>query len=257
MVIDAHIHYFDEEGYLERLLEACSKVGIDKLCLSSGGPHYLQVDNKKLKHAFLKYPDRIFGFGFIDLGKDKPELVDELSGQGFKGLKVIKPTADYDDKQFYPIYERAQVHRMPILFHTGIVLRCPNDHQVDVSSARMKPIYLDTIARTFPDLILIAAHLGTPWLAEAAMVTRVNPNVYVDLTGSPRGGWRSVMTADDYKKLFYWEGAFEKIVFGTDVRVKDLPRAVEIYHQIMDSLALPQVIHNKIFGQTMADILIT
>ncbi len=255
MVIDVHIHYVDEKDYLERLLEACSAVGIDKLCLSSSGPHYLHVGNNKIKEAFLKYPDRVLGFGFVDLGKDKPELVKELAEDGFKGLKIIKPAADYDDQQFYPVYEKAQAYGLPILFHTGIVQRMPNDHEADVSSNRMRPIYLDTIARAFPELTIIGAHLGTPWLQEAAMTARTNPNVYFDITGSPYGGWRSVMTAEDYKKLFYWENAFEKIVFGTDVKIEDLPRAKEVYHQVMDSLDLPKETRSKILGRTMANIL--
>lgn len=48
----------------------------------------------------------------------------------------------------------------------------------------MRPIYLDTIARAFPDLKIIGAHLGNPWYQEAAEVARWNPNVFFDLTGS-------------------------------------------------------------------------
>ena len=42
---------------------------------------------------------------------------------------------------------------------------------------------------------------------------------YVDLTGG-RLGWRNRFSAADFHRLFYWEGAFGKIVFGTDVHAR-------------------------------------
>jgi hypothetical protein len=45
-------------------------------------------------------------------------------------------------------------------------------------------MYLDTLAREFPDLTLVGAHLGNPWYDEAAEAARWNPNLYFDMTGS-------------------------------------------------------------------------
>lgn len=255
MIIDVHAHFWDEEGYLEKFIAECKRLRIDKVCLSACGPLYNQVDNNRVKEACLKHPDLIIGFGHVRLGNDRANIVDELYEQGFRGLKVINPSRNYDDKEFYPIYEQAQVHNMPILFHTGLVVRTGRDKDHDISSARMRPIYLDTVARAFPKLNLIGAHLGVPWHDEACAVARLNPNVYFDLTGSPHGGWRSITTPDDFKKLFYWEGAFEKILFGTDVRIEHLERAFKIYEEMLNPLNLPKDTLCKIYGGTAAQIL--
>lgn len=120
----------------------------------------------------------------MKLGRDNAQAVNYYYEQGFKGLKAINPLVAYDDPSCYCIYARAEDFSMPILFHTGIVVRKKNERSQNVSSARMRPIYLDTIARAFPDLKIIGAHLGNPWYQEAAEVARWNPNVFFDLTGS-------------------------------------------------------------------------
>lgn len=255
MIIDVHIHYYNENGYLEKLLRECDRLKIDRICLSTSGLHYGQVGNSRIRDAFKRYPDRITGFGYIGLGRDGPDVVERLYLDGFRGIKVINPSANYDSREFYPIYACAEKYNMPILFHTGIVMRTENDYQSDISSARMRPIYLDTIARAFPKLILIGAHLGVPWHTEACAVARINPNIYFDLTGSPFGGWRTVITPDDLKRLFYWKGAFEKIVFGTDVRVEYLEKALGVYHRLLDPINLPKNILDKIYGDTLRNIL--
>ncbi len=58
------------------------------------------------------------------------------------------------------------------LFHLGIVTRTAEDRRFDADNERHRPIYLDTIARAFPGLTIIGAHLGNPWREEAAMPCR-------------------------------------------------------------------------------------
>ena len=69
------------------------------------------------------------------------------------------------------------------MFHTGIVDYTNYDKFYGVSSANMRPIYLDPIGRSFPSLKIIGAHLGSPWIFEARDVARFIPNVYFDLSG--------------------------------------------------------------------------
>ena len=86
-------------------------------------------------------PDFIVGFGYVRLGIDGPHVVDELCDMGFRGLKTIRPTENYDSKAFYPVYERAEARNMPFLFHTGQLFRArgTGSRDEDVSTARMMP----------------------------------------------------------------------------------------------------------------------
>jgi len=264
MIVDFHEHALNRKNYAEELVKECKRLKIDKVCLNGQGPRSGELGNAGVKEAFIKYPDTIIGFGSIKLGVDTVDKVDQLCEEGFKGLKVIRPLANYDDKQFYPIYARAQDYGMPILFHLGISARKENEASFDISFNRMRPAYLDTIARAFPKLTLIGAHLGNPWYEEACEVARWNPNVYFDLTGSTL----KKKNPSYFKEILWWGGKqifhykglrgkepFEKIVFGGDVPYELIEDVMSDYRNLMDDLKISKEIQDKVFGGTAAEIL--
>ncbi len=108
--------------------------------------------------------------------------MDDFVHQGFKGIKFINPKANYDDPSFMPVYECIAKHRIPAIFHTGIFSRTPSDREMDVNNGRHRPVYLDTIARYFPEGTFIGARLGNQWHEEAAMACRWNPNTMNKVT---------------------------------------------------------------------------
>lgn len=131
-----------------------------------------------------------------------------------------------------------------------------------ISSNYMKPIYLDTIARIFPRLTIIGAHLGNPWYEEATMSARWNPNLYFDLSGSIL----KKKTPEFLGGLLWWtpqtryrdpEGryAWEKILFGSDVPYHEIEEVMADYKGVLNKLKINQEIQDGIFGGTMAKIL--
>lgn len=259
-IIDMHHHILNEPDYADRMIETMDRVGVHKVCLSGLGIPSdnwlgdLSPSNDDVLRAMDRYPDRIIGMGVINLGKDKDDIVDRLHGQGFTCLKTTRPTRNYDDPLYEPIYARAEQLKLPFLFHTGFIVPAKNDKQDNVSSDRMRPVTLDRIARSYPELPIFLAHLGIPWHEEAAMMARYHPNVYVDLTGSPKG-WRNRKPPHFFQELFYWEGAFEKIVFGTDVHWNDYEDSYKDQRRIMSLNNIPDPVQNLIFGGTMAKLL--
>jgi predicted TIM-barrel fold metal-dependent hydrolase len=256
MIIDFHAHYPRQEDFLSRLIESLPKVGIDRICLSSAGEEFGHVSNLEVRAAFEQYPDKIIGLANVQLGKDSPHVIDEYVKQGFRGIKIINPLAPYDDPSYFPLYERMELYHLPVLFHTGIVMRTPCDRERQVSSIKMTPARLDAVARSFSGLNIVAAHLGAPWYEEASMMARIHPNFYVDLTGACWGGWRANKGADFYRYHFFWPGAWEKIVFGTDIlRVEELESGKRVHDQIFNSLGLDQQSLDQIYGGTAARLL--
>lgn len=79
------------------------------------------------------------------------------------------------------------------------------------SSARMHPLFLDTIAMALPDLRIIGAHLGYPLYDEACAVARFRPRVYFDVSGGDTV--RRHLLARD---LLGVDIAWDKVVFGSD-----------------------------------------
>jgi predicted TIM-barrel fold metal-dependent hydrolase len=261
-IIDAH-HHVGDEGYADRLAEVCEKLGIVKVCLVATNVPGNETDNNaNTRAAFEKYPDLYVGFGGVNMWQDDgPDQVQRLHDEGFRGLKFIIPPRPYHDEFYYPTYQRAQELGMIALFHLGIVARHAA-RNVRVDNNCMRPVYLDTIARSFPELTIVGAHLGNPWYEEAAMCCRWNPNLYFDLSGSTL----KCKSPDFLGRLLWWtpttfysdaEGryAWEKIVFGSDVSPEFVKDVLHDYEQTMDSLNLLPELREKVLYGTMARLL--
>jgi predicted TIM-barrel fold metal-dependent hydrolase len=262
-IIDAHHHLGTEPDYADRLAEACAKLGVVKVFLVCCSYPGLDEDaNGRTRLACERYPDLFVGFGGVNMWEDDgAEQVNRLHDQGFRGLKLIIPPKPYHDPSFYPIYERAQELGMPALFHLGIVARSAT-RNVRVDNNLMRPIYLDTIAREFPDLTIIGAHLGNPWYDEATMSCRWNPNLYFDLSGSTLkkktpeflGGllwWTPTTFYGDVEGRYAWE----KIVFGSDVHWRYVKDVLNDYEQLMAALNLAPELRQAVRHDTAAVLL--
>jgi hypothetical protein len=265
-LVDVHVHYNGEPGFLEQLL--------DRLNATDGLAFLLTTPNgfPQASKFIQEHPDRLIGFGDIRL--DDPNALSEIDRfhqAGFRGLGEITTTLkNYDDPAYWPLYDRADKYHMILLFHTGIVNRLHPEEPADISFDRSRVTRLDLIARHWPKLTIIGAHLGNPDYAEAGEIGRWDPNLYFDVSGTTL-----IKKKDDYRffrSIFWWTGivsphtppsgssAFEKLVFGSDVFGADLQEfdgARARYHAMLDACEVPQSAQEKIFSGTMWRILQT
>jgi hypothetical protein len=263
-IIDAHVHHNGEAAFLEKLLVKLEAA--DALAFLLTAPE----DLGQVKAFSARHPKRIVGFGSIRL--DDPDVlnqIDRFHAAGFRGLGEISgPLHNFDDKIYSPVYERAEKYRMIILFHTGVVNRPNPNVPADVSVDRMRITTLDNIARRYPKLTLIGAHMGNPDYAWAAEIGRWNPNLFFDLSGSTL-----IKKQEDYaffKSIFWWSGvvsphtpktgvsAFEKAIFGSDVFGGDLAEfdgSLERYRKMLDMCGVPPQSQANIFSGTLWKIL--
>ncbi len=263
-IVDAHIHYNGDPAFLEKL--AAKLDSVDGLALLITAPKDLAA----VKAFIAQHPNRLLGLGEIKL--DDPtalDHVDQFHAAGFVGLgEITSPLKNYDDRSYWPIYERAEKYRMILLFHTGIVNRLHPEIPTDISVDRMRPLTLDGIARRFPQITIVGAHLGNPDYADAAEISRWNPNLYFDLSGSSLIKKQGDPTF--WKTIFWWSGvvsphtppgapdAFERVVFGSDVfegELEEFDRELERYHKTLDACGVPKAAQDNIFAGTMWRIL--
>lgn len=259
-IIDAHVHHNGDIAFLRKL--AARLRAADGMALLITAPK----DLESVKSFIDRNPNRLAGLGEIKL--DDPnavELVDRFRAAGFRGLgELTRPLKNYDDRSYWPIYTRAEKYGMILLFHTGIVNRLNPEVPEDVSVDRMRPTTLDGIARRFPKVTILGAHLGNPDYAQAAEIARWNPNLYFDLSGSTL-----IKKQEDYtffKSLFWWSSvasphtpktqthAFEKIVFGSDIfggEIEEFDRALDRYRKMLDACGVPPAAQANIFAGTM------
>lgn len=255
MIIDSHCHVQKRPGFLDEMVDQYAKAGVDRAVICNGGPRFGQPDNDDALAAYKRYPNFVIPFAFIFPGEDPADKVDEFHGRGFRGLKMQNPRINYDDRAAFSIYERAQTLRMPILFHTGIGARFASDAKHDVDNERHRPIRLDRIARAFPELQIIGAHLGMPYVWEASFAAYFNPNLHFDLAGIDRSG-KLMPSLLNYTELF-WSGDrhHRKIVFGTEGAPEHIGWVKKEYEDLLARLHVAPATRGLIMGGTVARML--
>ena len=253
-IIDAHCHIPPGPEYLDGLLETMDANGIEKCCVSGLGELFDQATNDGVRAAFEKHPDRIVGAVFVRPGLDGPDAIDRGYDGGFCMVKITIPKSGYEDPVYFPLWERAQEHAMPVLFHTGVVTVANERPGEGISSWNMHPMRIEPVTREFPELDIIIAHLGIHWNADAAELARMCPNVYVDLTGEP-GAWRARADAEGMDKHLWWNGAFDKVVFGTDVHYRNIPTIIEEDIARLQGLGIGDETRRRIFSGNILQLL--
>jgi len=267
-IVDIHVH-FDEKkpNYIDDFLKLSDRLNLTACMLTPF------ANRKVVAEAAKQHPTKIIPFGFVDLdAPDVAKQVTELHEMGYRGLGelefVKKP---YNDPSYFPVYELANRYGWIVLFHTGIVLRRKFDEPEDVASGRMRPIHLEEIARRFPKITVLGAHCGNPEYEWAAEVSRWNPNVFFDLSGSTLTKMHGRLA--EFKKIFWWSAtewqsaewtvktpnndpsAFIKIVFGSDTDLDGVEAVVNQYHAMFDACDVPELTRKMIMGGTLSKML--
>jgi predicted TIM-barrel fold metal-dependent hydrolase len=130
----------------------------------------------------------------------------------------------------------------------------------------MRAIYLEEIARRFPNITAIGAHCGNPEYEWASEIARWNPNVFFDLSGSTLKKLSGRL--GELSKYFWWtntdEGtetpnndpsAFTKLVFGSDSSPKDVEKVLVQYRAMFEACGVPESARKLILGGTLSKIL--
>ncbi|MDY6864073.1 MAG: amidohydrolase family protein [Thermodesulfobacteriota bacterium] len=163
---------------------------------------------------------RLIPFASINPNTDSEPLnifkrcVEEM---GHRGLKLW-PSYQFfypHDPVMYPLYSLAQEKEIPVMFHIG------SSKLVGAKLKYCDPIYLDDIARDFPELTIIMAHSGRGfWYDKAFHLSTLHENIYMEISGLP---------PDNLLKYFPdLEKNADKIIFGSDIpTIPSIKRNVE------------------------------
>ncbi len=260
--LDLHTHLFDEPGYADALAETARALGFDAMCLGGGSSRYGLANNETVLKQAETYPDLFLPGGTLDLRQPRPRQVEEMAEAGFVCLKVLAPPERYDSSRFFPLYEAAEALGLPIMFHTGYLPRTPMDAALGVRCERMRPVYLDAVARRFPDLQIVGTGLGYPWCTEAVETMRHNPNVYFDLSGDllerrDPAFFRDAFGSGREAALGgrCGESVWPRVTFGSAVRAEHIEGVERDYRRLFRSLALEEQVREGVMGGTARRLL--
>lgn len=251
-VIDGHAHLFRGEDYVDRLLEAADRLGITRINIS-GHTNWLNMQtNEDVLRAAEEHPDRFIPFFFAQLGKDGPKEIERAKKDGFRGVKFTGPDFPYDDERAFDVYAAVHAAGLPAHFHCGMVAYVRG---VFANSDWMRPLRLDAVARSFPDMPILLSHLGVPEYEMATTLARMIPNIYVDMTGNPRGGWYCSKPPEFIKSLFYWPDWHKKLIFGTDVAYELMDEVVQIHERLLSACELTEEMRHAIYRDNYREYL--
>jgi uncharacterized protein len=123
------------------------------------------------------------------------------------------------DEVFGPLYDYAEEHGLPVLFHTGDTASSTG------SLAHAHPLTLDEVANQREDLKIVVCHLGNPWIVDTAELLYKHRNVFADISGLVVGGASYTkeytrMLAQRISEAVYYAGGADKVIFGTDYPVE-------------------------------------
>lgn len=173
------------------------------------GPQGELISNDQVAGFVAQYPDRLTGIASVDLSspmKAVRELRRSVKELGFKGLRIVPWLWGLppDDRRYYPLY--AECIELDIPFctqvgHTGPLL----------TSETGRPIpYLEHVALEFPELKIVAGHLGAPWVQETISLAHKFPNFYIDTSAYKASRFPSEFV--DYLR----KTEARKVMFGTN-----------------------------------------
>jgi predicted TIM-barrel fold metal-dependent hydrolase len=151
-----------------------------------------RVPNELVAQACRDHPEAFVGFGSVDplKGKTAVDELEHIEQLGLKGVKLHPSLQAFapDDERHWPLYEKCEEIGLVLLFHTGtsgIGAGQPGGQGIRLDYAR--PIRLDAVAASFPDLQIIAAHFGYPWHLELLAMALHKTNIHIDISGwAPR-----------------------------------------------------------------------
>jgi hypothetical protein len=249
-IIDAHVHTsFDGErnedagttyskaGLLEEF-ERAGVVGAVSMMARTGAGY---DDELARKHSMT------FCYG-ISASTDFAAVEKGLKDKRFGCLKIylgyvpMYPTDPYYER----VYQLAEKYNVPVVFHTGDVW------DKDGFMEFAKPLPIDTVAVKHRKVTFVIAHVGNPFIEEAAEVAYKNYNVYLDgsavLVGDLSRYSKAYIDRQMIQRLqfvFEFVDNSKKLMFGSDWPLVSIDDYLTYFVLAIPAQDWPAVLHDN------------
>jgi uncharacterized protein len=168
---------------------------------------------------------------------------------GIKGF-VVSPFREkiyVNDKKYYPFFAKCVELDIPMRAHTS--MNYASDRAMDLG----RPVYLDEVARDFPEMTIIAGLGGWPWVPELVGLARRHQNIYIDLAAhrpkhisKPGSGFEMLLQFGNTLLQ-------DRILFASSWMTLSLPLKQVI--QETEELPLKESVKRKWMGENAARVL--
>lgn len=142
------------------------------------------------------------------------ELEHLVKEKEFKLVKVYQPEdiGPLNDSRMWPFYEKVSELHIPMTVHTGMSF-VPGQY-----SKYCHPLQLEEIATSFPEIPIIAFHVGYPYVDELAWLSATYRNIYVGTSYILGSKWldSSPAMAGSILGKVKMFATPDKLIWGTD-----------------------------------------
>lgn len=228
------------------------------------GPPSPEKCNDYIAAVVRSNPDVFIGFASVNPNyrgvdhavRELERAVTELGLQGLKLYPMYQDWSPADPILAFPIYEKARELDIPVLIHQA------GSTRVDARMEYARPALLDPLGRHFPELRVLIAHCGIPWVDEAMFMLTKHPNFFGELS------YHIATVTDEDLYRFFWRAEqyfvpLEKLVFGTDypgflydpVKLRDKVLGVNDHAERLGLPPIPQHKLDGILGDNFARIM--
>lgn len=259
MIIDAHTHAFPDHiasiaieklenssktksclnGTIADLLRSMDRAGIEAsivACIATAPAQFKSI---------LEWCQSISSPRIIPLPSvhpDSPDIAGEIRkirDAGFVGIKLHPEYQSFylDEERAYSIYREASNNGLLILFHCGHDISYPD-------SDRSSPARLARVRRDFPELEIVASHLGGWRQWDGVIHHLVGKDIYLDTSYTigyiDENSLRTILTYHPPNR----------ILFGTDSPWKDQQEEI----RLINSLDVSTAFKACILGQNAMEL---
>ena len=217
MIIDMLSHIGKRKGEtttVEELIDLMDEAGVDKAMTCSQLEH---IDNEYIAEAQQRYPDRILGFAVINpwAMDGEMELEKCFSDYKFYGLKInaLRFGFSIDRHSLMdPFFEICRKYNKAVVGHA-------------MSDLFSLPAKWEEMARTFPEVNFVLAHIGIPLMVDdACKIAKRNKNVYLN----------TAVTFEPAVKQAIKIAGPEKVVLGTDAPYGSMVQHMDVIRRSVD-----------------------
>jgi hypothetical protein len=261
MIVDCHVNVYEDAQILplaraqtasraggieqsatpERVKAAM--VGVDRyiaFTLRYGDSAGIEGTDEATARLMALDPGRCVGFAYADPRRpDVMELLRHATGAlGMRGVKFgpIYNGVHVLDPRLEPVIAHCRANDLPLTMHMGTTFA--SNTPLDLG----RPLHVDALAARYPDLKIVMAHMGHPWVDECIAVIRKNPNVYAEVSAlyyRPWQFWSMLVSAQEYNVADR-----NKIFWGTDFPYAGVEESLEGLRRanhLVEGTPLPRV----------------
>jgi predicted TIM-barrel fold metal-dependent hydrolase len=259
-IIDIHTHAF-ADGIAPKAVEALEKSSGTKALLDGTTSDLLRsMENAGIALSVIQpvatkpsqvrainvWASRIAGDGLLPFAtlypgqSDWEEEIEQIKRAGILGVKLHPDYQNFDpdDRALFPMYEKLQAEGLIVLYHAG-------DDISFSPPGRATPNRLSNLIGHFPDLRVIAAHLGGFEMWDAVEEYLVGKDLYFDTSYT-----FGYLKTERIVRIMERHG-FDQILFGTDSPWKDQREEI----QNILRLDIPDEAKRGILGENARNLL--